>query len=466
MLADLAIRSFDLDAFYTADAALPAEYVNRLLTGTGRWSLHLLAGSPQAAGVLFLLSGLAAAAMLVGYETRIATAGSWILLTSLQNRSPLLGNDGDDLLRLLLLWGSLLPLGARASMDDADRPSSVPRARGSTVACAAILLQICWMYGFSGIWKLNAEWLSGHALQEFFSASWFAQPSGRALVRFPTLTKSFTFATVAIQLAAPFLLLSPWRTDRTRLVGLGLLVPLHILLDRTLRLGWFSYVCLVALTLFIPTSAWDRLVPARRLSTATEIPPRIGGDDVVERGLLHRAWAIAVGALALFVLVWNLATLPSFGGIARILPSGFWWLGGATALAQKWSMLEHPPRGDLWYVAFGTTQIPSAVDVLTGGIPDPQKPEWPSARLPNQNWRHLFWRLNAEEFKDLRETTASFLCRRWNSSHRTELQLEEVRLISYGDRRNPKDPSDPVSYPYVRWTAGGPCRPRTEIPPF
>ena len=43
-----------------------------------------------------------------------------------------------------------------------------------------------------------------------------------------------------------------------------------------------------------------------------------------------------------------------------------------------------------------------------------------------------------------------------------ELQLEEVRLISYGDRRNPKDPGDPASYPYVRWTAGGACRPRRD----
>jgi hypothetical protein len=129
-------------------------------------------------------------------------------------------------------------------------------------------------------------------------------------------------------------------------------------------------------------------------------------------------------------------------------------LGGATALAQKWSMFDHPPSEDVWYVAYAEIGK-RPIDLLTGGAPTGEKPRSTSADLPNQNWRHFFWRLNASEGERFRKPAADYLCRRWNETHPTA-HADDMRLVAYGERRS-EAPGETEAYPYVRWTARAWC---------
>jgi len=104
ILLDLGNRSTDLEAHYANMGMLPpAAPLDRLWTPY-QFSLRTTSELWQVQAVLF---GLVAAALLLGYHTRLAT--SWVLLVSLQSRSHILNQGGDDLLRMLLFWGMFLP---------------------------------------------------------------------------------------------------------------------------------------------------------------------------------------------------------------------------------------------------------------------------------------------------------------------------------------------------------------------
>ena len=110
ILVDLVNRARDLTAHYADAGILP----RATLWNWMYWYLspHMISGSVYFEAALFLIAGCFAFLLLVGYKTRLATAATWFLLCSLLVRNPFVSNAGDGLLRLLLLWGIFLPLGA------------------------------------------------------------------------------------------------------------------------------------------------------------------------------------------------------------------------------------------------------------------------------------------------------------------------------------------------------------------
>ena len=78
IIADLALRARDLSAHYSDRGVLTRA---ALLADLGSWapSLHLMSGAPLVQALLFVIAGLVALAMLIGYRTRAATIASWIL---------------------------------------------------------------------------------------------------------------------------------------------------------------------------------------------------------------------------------------------------------------------------------------------------------------------------------------------------------------------------------------------------
>src|SRR5436305_10055773 len=76
LLGDLAVRAGDLSAHYTDQGVLPRS----ALAAHHYVSLHCLDGTADFQGALFVLAGLAALALLAGWQTRAATVVSWLLL--------------------------------------------------------------------------------------------------------------------------------------------------------------------------------------------------------------------------------------------------------------------------------------------------------------------------------------------------------------------------------------------------
>ena len=159
IISDLANRATNLTAHYTDAGVLRGADAITFLSDW-RLSVHLWNGTATFQALLFILAGLFAAAMLIGYRTKITTIVSWFLLMSLQNRNPIILQGGDNLLLMLLFWSMFLPLGARFSVDSAlNRRDSQISDRYFSIATMALLIQCMSVYLFNAILKSGDDWL-------------------------------------------------------------------------------------------------------------------------------------------------------------------------------------------------------------------------------------------------------------------------------------------------------------------
>ena len=70
-------------------------------------------GSTVQVKSLFVLQGTVVAVFILGFRTRVATVLAWFMHMSLHARCPFLQNKGEELSVRLMLWATVLPLGAR-----------------------------------------------------------------------------------------------------------------------------------------------------------------------------------------------------------------------------------------------------------------------------------------------------------------------------------------------------------------
>jgi hypothetical protein len=298
LLVDLAIRACDVAAFCAEGGFFPFAAAHRWHGQRWSWSLHLLDGSPEFQAALLVLAAVLAVAMLVGYRTTLAVIGSWAMLISLHNRVPMLLNGGDVLFRLLLFWAMFLPLGRAWSVDALRR-----RARGVdegrhaedrrpvvSVAGVALLLQMCFMYWFTGLFKFNSDWLSGNSMYYVFSFDAYGRPLGRFLLQWPLLCRALTWGTLWLELIGPWLIMLPWpwlaqaadapaaatlpKWLRAAMRVTGLVVRpaiavafigMHVGIELTMTVGLFSYVSIAGLLPFLPPAFWNG-EPARAIA--------------------------------------------------------------------------------------------------------------------------------------------------------------------------------------------------------
>ena len=164
VIADLYTRwQAGIAAHYTDDGVLPRSV---LVDRSGSWNIdvYLMARTEQEVMALFLVQGLAGLALLVGWYPNVACGLCWFMVTSLQNRNRLVNNAGDSVLRLMLFWGTFLPLGKRFSIESwrptGLRSSDSSRGRhGDGLALApatvALTFQVCVIYVFTGVLKVQ-----------------------------------------------------------------------------------------------------------------------------------------------------------------------------------------------------------------------------------------------------------------------------------------------------------------------
>ncbi|MDY6780176.1 MAG: HTTM domain-containing protein, partial [Halobacteria archaeon] len=179
------MRSRHLAAFYTDRGVLPTSTLTARYPVLNRISLHALSGDVWFQVLVFVVTGVFAALVVVGYRTTLVTAVSWVLLLSLQLRNPLVLNGGDGLFVRLFFWGTLLPLGERWSIDAARRGEAyTQRERVASVASAGLLTQVVVVYAVNAVLKLRGDlWLSGDAVRYVFSLDQFTVLLGEFVAR-------------------------------------------------------------------------------------------------------------------------------------------------------------------------------------------------------------------------------------------------------------------------------------------
>jgi len=261
ILYDLMQRSRDLVAHYTDFGLVPRAVVIKEVTNRWVMSFHLMNGTWEFQAILFLVAGIFAVALLVGYKTRITTVASWILLISLQARNPFVNGGGDIMLRIFLFWCMFLPWGARYSVDSAWwAPKEERPKRCLSIATIAFYAQFLYMYWFSVLLKTGPEWRSdGSAMYYALSLDYIVTNLGRFLLEFPTLLKLMTYGVFWFEVIGPLLLVSPIFTYQSRIVGICGFGLLHIGILLTLGLGTFPLMNILCTLFFVPTEVWYKV---------------------------------------------------------------------------------------------------------------------------------------------------------------------------------------------------------------
>lgn len=237
----------DATSFFSEDGVLP-----EVSLAGWRWSLLELDDSRAA--VLVLMAALLGAALcvMVGYRTRLATVVSFLLLVSLRWRNIWVMNGGDSLLRHMGFFLMLAPAGAALSVDRwrSAREGFWTHPPRAPWALRLIQIQVSVVYLFTLWLKAQGErWNAGTAVSDSlrvqdlvrFELPWFVTDS-------LLVANLLTFGTLAVELALAVLLWN--RRARPYVVVLG--VTLHLFIELTMSLGFFSVVMILGYLAFLP----------------------------------------------------------------------------------------------------------------------------------------------------------------------------------------------------------------------
>jgi hypothetical protein len=440
LLAELAERARHLTAFYTDQGLTPRSLLVSGMQSPWSFSLHLASGAFFFQALLFLVALVAALALLLGYQTRLATFASWLLLISLFVRNPDLQSSGDILLSLLLFWGLFLPLGLEWSV---DRARAANRAelpgRVLSVASAALLLQAAMVYVFTWWLKSGDPWRDGSAVWHALNWDQGTTALGRAMLQFPELLQLATHGVMAFEIVGPLLLFVPFYTPRIRLVIVPLFWLMHLSFALMMTLFTFPFVSIVSLVPFLPARFWGLLSKLSRWAPLGRLGATLRGSAAspLHFGLPPKPlqWRVPLaaqalaGVLLLYAIVWNLAGVLNFAapfqGVARFLQ-----------IHQHWAMFAPYPRlDDGWFVIPGQLASGEEVDLFRAVISGAgeemswEKPASVAATFPNVQWRKYLENLQASGDHGRFHHFATYLYRTWNAGRPPERHLVSLDIF-------------------------------------
>ncbi len=263
VMFDVAYRWEDLTNLYSDIGLVPRSLFVSEMAMPWSFSFHLANGSEAFAVVMFSLHLLFGVMLLLGYKTRWATLGAYVMTVSVHNRNWLVNNGGDDVLRAILFLSIFLPLNRRFSLDSAlSKERDSQEAHFSTWGLA-FFLQVFAIYFVSYVMKDSDIWRRDFTAV-FFSSRLdiFATPLGIWLRDYLLIGKVMTFLSIYFEWLGPILLVLAftfrkyWWYVRTFLVIA--FIGFHLGIFLTMNIGLFTFICEAMWTIFLPGPFWDR----------------------------------------------------------------------------------------------------------------------------------------------------------------------------------------------------------------
>ena len=355
VLFDLLARAQYLEYHYTDAGILPT-----LMQPAFRpsLSLHWLDGSFGFQAALLCVAVAAAAALLLGYRTTLATFVCWALLKSLHSRNPHLNEGGDAIARMMLMWSIFLSLGTRFSLD-AKRGATVLASRIFSPASVAILMQFVIFYMVAGIAKSGPAWLDGTAVAASLNDSYRARPLAEVLLKFPAMLEFLTFSTRGLEVIGPLLLFLPVFIVPIRIAIVLAFGSLQLGLGMSIDLNLFPFFATALALVLVPSWFWDRFFPR----TKREVQEVSEASKPGVRG-------VVAGTVVVTLLVVSLVLVGDPTGWFRTPPS----LKRATrflGIEQGWRLYApDPPLHDLQYRILGTRVGDSQIITLASSNKD------------------------------------------------------------------------------------------------
>lgn len=206
-------------------------------SGVAGWLLHDPAGAHVAVAVL----GLAGVALSVGWKPRWAAAVCTVLLWLFIVRNGAVFNSGD---RLLMLFTMALVAAPTRLLGSADAYlSGHVQLEGPAWIWRMVQLQMTLLYAGAAISKLFVGvWQQGDAVGQIWMLEQFHRVSfAPSFADLPVFVAAATFGTLAVELLLAVGIW--WPSLRPWVLAAGLCM--HLMIDVTMVVGWFSIVCVI-----------------------------------------------------------------------------------------------------------------------------------------------------------------------------------------------------------------------------
>lgn len=444
VLIDLLHRSGDIELFYTDAGIYPVAVYEVTYTRYTGLSIHAASGELWFQQVLFVLAGVAALSLVLGYRTRLVTFVTLVLLFSLHARNPAVLNGADRLLRVLLLIALLSPLGERWSVDALRRGAA--RTSVASFGTAALLVQPIVVFGSNAILKHRGEtWYSGEGVRTALANDVMTVHLGNHLLDYPLLLEALNWIWVVLLAGSVvFLLLT---TGRLRalfaLVYIGAFAGMVV----TMALGLFPLVLIASVLAFLTTPFWDAI--ARRAPTDTidrdTLMVKIGplGRPPVERRVLGalsergygrlgssvvRVARVALTAAGFLVLVWILVFSASHVAGTDVPEA----IDNDHLHEQHWGLYSPDPASAYsWFVVGAELDDGTTVDGFEGGELNRDRP--PDASQEYDTFRHRKFMGTVRESGEedttdiVAESYADWACERANERYGD--RVERVTVV-------------------------------------
>lgn len=264
---------------------------------------HAFSSLPEV-HVAFALSFVCYLCYAIGYRTRLFAILSFVFVTSMDSRLPLVENGGYVVVNLLALWSMFMPTGARFSVDAlirsyrgrAERSAEELNARVEPppepsvfVSWAAVLvtLNLATIYYFNVVNKSGHIWRRGDTVHYVLHLD--RMVTGLAVFLRELLplwfTRPLSWFVLVVEAMLVALILSPAGRRITRPLAVLLMWGLHGTFGVMMRLGPFSWFMMSWGLLLLTPAQWEGLERWYRRRAA----PRV----VVYDGASPLAFAIA-----------------------------------------------------------------------------------------------------------------------------------------------------------------------------
>jgi hypothetical protein len=217
-----------------------------------RWGL--LQVFPQRGAVIALLVALFVAGfcLMIGFHSKLAALVVFVCLISFSRRNPWVFNAGDSLFRHVALFLAASPCGDALSVDRwrKHRPDFWSFPLRAPWAQRMIQVQVSILYLFTVWAKARGErWIGGTAVSESLRVGDLTRLDlGYRATESLLVANLLTYGTLVVELALAILIWN--RKLRPIVIGLG--IALHLFIEITFGLGFFSTVIIMSYISFVP----------------------------------------------------------------------------------------------------------------------------------------------------------------------------------------------------------------------
>ncbi|MCD2187019.1 HTTM domain-containing protein [Actinomycetospora soli] len=247
--------------------------------GPGAWTLLFLLDSSAAILALWAIAVVASVATVLGFQTRLATLLVFVAVVSFERRNNMIFNGGDGLLRVLAFLLVLAPAGAALSWDrwrsSPDRFWQSPLHAPWAMRLIQIHVSVIYL---STVWAKLQGRLWGDGLATSFAlrigdVQRIATPA--FLTDSAVASNIMTFGALGTEFAIGVLVWNRWA--RPWVLGLGVL--LHLSIEISMVVGFFSTLMVTTYLSFLSPAWADRFVAKLRrryeIVTKRRRPPSV-----------------------------------------------------------------------------------------------------------------------------------------------------------------------------------------------